>query len=64
MGNALWLLVTGVVSFAVCVAVFLCGRGKGYRNFSHWWDAEGVPIWIISGIVVWVIIDMQFHRFH
>jgi uncharacterized membrane protein YhhN len=63
MNNVLWLFGVGAISFMITSLIFLFFRKKEYRNFGHWWDAEGFPIWMLAGIVVWVLMDITIHRF-
>jgi hypothetical protein len=45
--NALAFVLVMLGSFAVCVVVYIL-RAKQYRQFSVWWDAEGVTVFLIT----------------
>jgi hypothetical protein len=51
MRNLIALLILGVV--ALFVSVFAYGlRSKHYPQFSVWWDAEGLPVFLISCFIL------------
>jgi flagellar biosynthesis protein FliR len=51
MRNLIALAILGVV--ALFVSVFAYGlRSKHYPQFNVWWDAEGLPIFLISCFIL------------
>ncbi len=42
-------VVLGAV-FATAVTVSIFRRPK-YPSFKAWWDAEGLPIWMMAGLI-------------
>jgi hypothetical protein len=43
--NAIHVLASGLIAFALTVIVRLFRRNG---SFGQWWDAEGLPIWILA----------------
>jgi hypothetical protein len=37
-----------ILATAVAVSVV---RYRKYPSFRAWWDAEGLPIWIVAGLI-------------
>jgi hypothetical protein len=51
MRNFLALAGMTLLALVVTVAVY-GGRSKSYPQFNVWWDAEGLPVLIISWFVL------------
>lgn len=51
--NALWLAFAGTLSFALTM-IFGWRRAKSFG--AGWWDAEGIIIWMIFGVVIVLIL--------
>jgi hypothetical protein len=37
-----------IIAAAITASIFRC---KSYPSFGAWWDAEGLPIWGIAGML-------------
>lgn len=48
--KALSLVCIGVLAFAATTVVYICRREK-WPKFRAWWDAEGVPIFMLLSIL-------------
>jgi hypothetical protein len=48
------LIVATAVAFIITVLIGF-GRQKGWRAFSHWWDGEGLPIFIIAWLLIYIL---------
>lgn len=51
MRNILSLLGMTVFAFVVTVAIYT-GRSKSYPHFNVWWDAEGLPVMLITWFIL------------
>jgi hypothetical protein len=37
-----------IIAAAITISLFRCPK---YPSFGAWWDAEGLPIWMIAGVM-------------
>ena len=51
--NALWLAFAGGLSFLLTM-IFGWKRAKSFG--LGWWDAEGMAIWMIVGVIIVIIL--------
>jgi hypothetical protein len=36
-----------IIAAAITISIFRCPK---YASFKAWWDAEGLPMWLIAGL--------------
>ena len=53
--NVISLIAIGAVVFFLTFTVWTW-RGKGWRDFSHWWDGEGLPIFIVFFFAIIILL--------
>ena len=41
-----------IIATAIIVSIFRCPK---YPSFKAWWEAEGLPIWMMAGMVAGVL---------
>jgi hypothetical protein len=56
LNNVFWLGVDAALSFAIALVFWLSRKSK-YLSFGDWWNAEGIAIWMIAGVILFIILD-------
>lgn len=56
LNNVFWLGVDAALAFAIALMVWLSRKSR-YPSFGAWWDAEGIAIWMIAGVVVFIVLS-------
>ncbi len=56
LDNVFWVGVDAALSFAIALTFWLSQKSK-YPSFGAWWDAEGIAIWMIAGVIVFIILS-------
>jgi hypothetical protein len=47
MRTAAAIVLGAIIAATITISIFRCPK---YASFKAWWDAEGLPMWLIAGL--------------